>query len=188
VSMHERLRRHILIHTHSRRTYNKETEKNGTPSAPMSLNKVTCKSLSGAPTAQIDHLMVHQPHQPHPRPLPRGGGELIVLLRRSALGTLRIYLHELLQQSGTLRNYLHELLQQSGTLRNYLHELLQQSGTLRNYLHEIKKSHSVGQKSEAVGLFWDMSCRPFSAGALGARSGAPKIALAHQPTTCNPTG
>jgi len=37
-----------------------DTKKNSALSAPAGLNKLTCKSLAGAPTAQIEHQMVHQ--------------------------------------------------------------------------------------------------------------------------------
>ena len=82
----------------------------------MALNILACKSLVGAPTVQIVHQIEHQqPHprllQPHHRPLSKRRGEYIVLPRRSALGTLRNYLHEKKKSHAVGLFYLNDLFQ-----------------------------------------------------------------------------
>ena len=58
------------------------TQKNSALSAPAGLNKLTCKSLAGAPTAQIEHQMVHQ-EQLKPPFCPRGGYYSFAMMRVS---------------------------------------------------------------------------------------------------------
>ena len=58
------------------------TQKNSALSAPAGLNKLTCKSLAGAPTAQIEHQMVHQEQQKPPF-CPRGDYYSFAMMRVS---------------------------------------------------------------------------------------------------------